>query len=233
MDINSGAGTFGKAHLAGWIPSVTDDAPRFDPRTTSAAALQELLSSGKIKSVQILNEYYRQILAYNDYLKAVYQLAPGAITRAKELDALRASGNVLSPLHGIPVLLKDNIGTDPSFGMDNTGGNLALVGSFAAKNAPIVDRLIAAGAIILGKTTLSEMMWYKYCVCNIRVDAANMGSSEALESGVVGLLSTANRRIHTLKEGLICLTELVVTAAQEARHPGPQLQLLPAWLQWP
>lgn len=205
MDINSGAGTFGKAHLAGWIPSVTDDAPRFDPRTTSAAALQELLSSGKIKSVQILNEYYRQILAYNDYLKAVYQLAPGAITRAKELDALRASGNVLSPLHGIPVLLKDNIGTDPSFGMDNTGGNLALVGSFAAKNAPIVDRLIAAGAIIL----------------------------EALESGVVGLLSTANRRIHTLKEGLICLTELVVTAAQEARHPGPQLQLLPAWLQWP
>ncbi|OCK87040.1 amidase family protein [Cenococcum geophilum 1.58] len=155
MDINSGAGTFGKAHLAGWIPSVTDDAPRFDPRTTSAAALQELLSSGKIKSVQILNEYYRQILAYNDYLKAVYQLAPGAITRAKELDALRASGNVLSPLHGIPVLLKDNIGTDPSFGMDNTGGNLALVGSFAAKNAPIVDRLIAAGAIILGKTTLS------------------------------------------------------------------------------
>jgi amidase len=139
MDVTTGAGTFGEAHLAGWIPFVTDDGIRFDPLTTSATTLQELMTSGRITCVQILNEYYRQILAYNEYLKAIYQLAPTAIKRAQELDALRASGTVLSPLHGIPVLLKDNIGTDPSFGMDNTGGTLALVGSTVAKNAPIVD----------------------------------------------------------------------------------------------
>jgi amidase len=101
-----GAGPFGKAHLVGWIPKVTDDAPLFDPRTASAATLQEMLSSGKITSVQILSEYHRQILSYNGYLKAVYRLAPNAIERAKELDAKRSAGEVLGPLHGIPILLK-------------------------------------------------------------------------------------------------------------------------------
>ncbi|KAI0602996.1 amidase family protein [Biscogniauxia sp. FL1348] len=161
MSVDFGQGTFGRAHLAGWIPSVTDDGPKFDPMTTSASALQEMLNSGKLTSVEILNEYYRQILTYNGYLKAVYQLAPGAIDRAKALDSQRASGNILGPLHGIPILLKDNVGTDPSMGIDNTGGNLALVGSTAVRNAPIVDRLLQAGAIIMGKTTLSEMMYFK------------------------------------------------------------------------
>ncbi|KAI1631317.1 amidase family protein [Biscogniauxia mediterranea] len=157
--VDFGQGTFGRAHLAGWIPSVTDnddDDPKFDPTTTSASALQEMLTSGKLTSVEILNEYYRRILTYNGYLKAVYQLAPGAVDRAKALDSQRASGTVLGPLHGIPILLKDNVGTDPSMGMDNTGGNLALVGSTAVRNAPIVDRLLQAGAIIMGKTTLSQ-----------------------------------------------------------------------------
>lgn len=106
--INSGAGIFGKAHLAGWIPVLpAPSGPRlFEPTTTSAAALQDMLTEGKINSVQILNEYYRQILDYNGYLKAVYQLAPSALDRAKELDGKRASGDVLGPLHGIPVLLK-------------------------------------------------------------------------------------------------------------------------------
>lgn len=65
-----------------------------------------MLSAGQVTSVQILNEYYHQILAYNGYLKAVYQLAPGALDRAKELDDMRARGQVLGPLHGIPILLK-------------------------------------------------------------------------------------------------------------------------------
>ncbi|KAF2833419.1 amidase signature enzyme [Ophiobolus disseminans] len=67
----------------------------------------------------------------------------------------------IGPLHGVPVLLKDNVGTEPSMRMENTGGNLALSTSTAIENAPIVDRLLDAGAIILGKTTLSEMMYFK------------------------------------------------------------------------
>ncbi|KAI1428375.1 amidase family protein [Xylaria sp. FL1777] len=161
MSTFHGHGAFGRAHLAGWIPSVTDNKSMFDPLTTSATSLQELLTTGELTSVRIVNEYYRQILAYNGYLKAVYQLAPGAVDRAQALDNMRRNGNLLGPLHGIPILLKDNIGTDPTMQMDNTGGSLALVGSTVVENAPIVDRLLEAGAIILGKTTLSELMWFK------------------------------------------------------------------------
>ncbi|KAI1297077.1 amidase family protein [Xylaria venustula] len=134
-----GYGPLGKAHLAGWIPSINNGISVFDPLNTSASKLQELLTSGEITSVRI----------------AVYQLAPGAIDRAEELDKMRSNGVVLGPLHGIPILLKDNIGMAPNMQMDNTGGNLALVGSTVIKNTSIVTQLIEAGTIILGKTTLS------------------------------------------------------------------------------
>lgn len=101
-----GAGQFGVAHLAGWIPPTPEETSLFDPRTTSASALQGMLTEGKITSTQILNEYYRQIVAHNGYLKAVYQLAPDALARATELDRMRARGRMLGPLHGIPILLK-------------------------------------------------------------------------------------------------------------------------------
>ena len=113
MSTRDGHGTFSKEHLAGWIPTITDHTSRFDPLTTSASALQDMLASGKLTSVNILNEYYRQILQYNEYLKAVYKLAPGALDRARELDAQRADGNILGPLHGIPVLLKVGIARTP------------------------------------------------------------------------------------------------------------------------
>jgi amidase len=151
-----------KANLLGWIPTIVDEGPFFDPLTASAADLAKLLSSGQVTSVQILNEYYRQILKYNGHLKAVLQLAPGAIDEAKELDAKRARGETLGPLHGIPILLKDNIGTEVGMGMVNTGSNVGLIGSYTTNNAPVVERLLKAGAIIMGKTALSEMMWFKY-----------------------------------------------------------------------
>lgn len=106
MAVDSGHGEFRKAHLVGWIPEVTNDAPRFDPLTTSASALLDMLTEGNITSVQILYEYYRQILKYNGYLKAVYRLMPSALDRAKQLDAQRASGGPIGSLHGIPILLK-------------------------------------------------------------------------------------------------------------------------------
>lgn len=131
-----------KANLNGWIPAISpNSASSFDPLMTSAATLQNGLVAGTLTSVQILNEYYRQILSYNGYLKAIHQLSPHAMERAEYLDELRRRGVVLGPLHGIPVLLKDNIGTDQRLGMDTTAGSLALVGSVAIKNAPVVDQV--------------------------------------------------------------------------------------------
>ncbi|KAK3202097.1 hypothetical protein GRF29_161g137927 [Pseudopithomyces chartarum] len=142
------ADSLGKAaNLSGWIPpKPTDSIPLFDPLKISAITLQNRLLDGTLTSVQILKEYYRQILSYNGYLRAIHQLAPGAIERAEYLDDLRRRGVVLGPLHGIPVLLKDNIGTDQSMGMDTTAGSVALVGSVTINNAPIVDQ---------------ELMWFK------------------------------------------------------------------------
>jgi hypothetical protein len=96
----------GRAHLLGWVPTLSSEGPFFDPLTTTASDLAQLLKSGKVSSVQILNEYYRQILKYNGYLKAVLQLASGAVEQARARDAERARGEVVGPLHGIPVLLK-------------------------------------------------------------------------------------------------------------------------------
>ncbi len=71
-------------------------------------------------------------------------------------DALRKNGTILSPLHGIPILLKDNIATRPEDGMNTTAGSFALLGSITAGDATVARKLRDAGAILLGKTALSE-----------------------------------------------------------------------------
>ncbi len=87
-------------------------------------------------------------------LCSVIQLNPDAIEQARELDSLRKSGTMKGPLHGIPVLLKDNINTAGN--MNTTAGSLALKNNKATKNAFVAQKLIDAGALILGKTNLSE-----------------------------------------------------------------------------
>ncbi|KAK0507196.1 hypothetical protein JMJ35_010234 [Cladonia borealis] len=128
----------------------------FDPRTATASDLQELLRASKVTSVQLVKIYLKQIEQYNSYLKAVISTAPKSaiLDKAEKLDAERAEGNVRSSLHGIPILIKDNIATHPSLGMDTTAGSLALVGSRPKKSADVVERLISAGALILGKANL-------------------------------------------------------------------------------
>lgn len=97
------------ANLSGWIPKIEEIAhgkPLFDTFTATADDLQQELTAGRLTSVQIVREYYRAIFSFNGYLNAVYELAPGAIQRAEDLDRTRNEGTVLSALHGIPVLLK-------------------------------------------------------------------------------------------------------------------------------
>lgn len=118
-------------------------APNFDILTATAEDLQRELSSGGTTSQQLVKIYLSQIERHNDYLKAVISTAPEALLleRAAILDDERQSGKLRGPLHGIPILVKDNVATHPSTGLDTTAGSLALVNSKPRSNAPIVDRV--------------------------------------------------------------------------------------------
>jgi amidase len=116
--------------------------------------LQNLLASGQLTSRQLVHDYIRRISDLNPLLHAVIELNPQAIAIAAALDNERRAGHVRSLLHGIPILVKDNIATDDN--METTAGSLALVNSRVPLDAPIIQRLRAAGAIILGKSNLGE-----------------------------------------------------------------------------
>ena len=106
MAFSAGPRSAATANLKGWIPHAVESPRLFDTATVAAHELQEQLITGKIKSTEILQEYYRHILKHNGYLNGVYELAPGALQRAQELDTKRAQGEYLGPLHGVPVLIK-------------------------------------------------------------------------------------------------------------------------------
>lgn len=128
----------------------------FSFEEATIAELQARMGSGDLDSQQLTSAYLDRIAAIDDsgpMLNAVIELNPGALSEAAELDAERSAGKVRGPLHGIPVLLKDNIDAVP---MVNSAGSLALAGHRPKQDAPLVAKLREAGAVILGKTNLSE-----------------------------------------------------------------------------
>ena len=142
--------------------SAVDAAPDFIPtdplRLAEAdiAALSARMASGELSSVRLSQGYLDRIAALDDsgpQLNAVIELNPDAIAEARALDEERKAGHVRGPLHGIPVLVKDNIDATP---MVNSAGSLALAEHRPKADAPIVAALREAGAVILGKTNLSE-----------------------------------------------------------------------------
>lgn len=124
---------------------------------TTILELQARMDAGEL-SAHALAEYYLERIKRLDRsgpkLNAIIELNPQALEIAAALDAERAQGKRRGALHGIPVLLKDNI--DTADGMMTTSGSLALEGHHAERDAFLVERLRAAGALILGKTNLSE-----------------------------------------------------------------------------
>jgi amidase len=121
------------------------------------ADLQAYLQSGQGNSRRLCQLYLDRIAALNakgPAINAVIELNPDALSIADALDKERKAGKLRGPLHGIPVLLKDNIDTGDK--MQTTAGALALAGHHAAKDSFVARQLRAAGAIILGKTNLSE-----------------------------------------------------------------------------
>jgi amidase len=120
-------------------------------------ALQAQMQNGNLSGVQLVQrclEAIAQIDKAGPCLNSVIELNPQALEIAAALDMERSQGQVRSPLHGIPILIKDNIDTADQ--MTTTAGSLALEGSIAAQDAFLVQRLRAAGAVLLGKTNLSE-----------------------------------------------------------------------------
>lgn len=121
------------------------------------ATLDELaagLESGSWTSVDLVKAYIARIQEVNGALHAVAQINPDALDIAAQTDELRKQGTVLGPLHGIPILIKNNIATLDL--MDNTAGSYALVGAKVPRDSTIAAKLRQAGAVILGKTNLSQ-----------------------------------------------------------------------------
>lgn len=136
-----------------------------------AVALRAELAAGRLSAVQVANAFLRRIAAIDDAgpeLHAVLEVNPEVEAIARALDERRASGAALGPLHGVPVLLKANV--DTADGMATSAGSLALAEHRAGRDADIVASLRAAGAVVLGKTNLSE--W-----ANFRSTASTSGWS--------------------------------------------------------
>ena len=137
----------------------------------TVAELQEGMTSGRFTAHSITEKYLERIEAIDKHgpaINSVIEVNPDALSIAKELDKERKQKHLRGPLHGIPVLIKDNI--DTSDRMMTTAGSLALVGSKPPKDSKVAQKLREAGAVILGKTNLSE--W-----ANIRSNQSTSGWS--------------------------------------------------------
>jgi amidase len=141
----------GRVQHATPLPATARD---FDLEEITIAQLQDAMRSGARTSHSICAAYLTRIGELDPKLHAVIETNPEALAIADRLDAERKAGRVRGSLHGIPVLVKDNIATADR--MMTTAGSLALAGVTAPRDAALVARLRAAGAVIIGKTNLSE-----------------------------------------------------------------------------
>src|SRR5690349_15325864 len=129
----------------------------FELDEISIAGLQAVMSAGKYTAQAITKKYLDRIDDVDKHgpsLNSVIELNPDALTIATEMDRERKAGRLRGPLHGIPVLIKDNIDTHDR--MTTTAGSLALEGSIAPQDSTVAKKLRDAGAVIMGKTNLSE-----------------------------------------------------------------------------
>ncbi len=128
-------------------------AATLDLSTATIADINGAFSAGGLTSERLVGLYLKRIETYEPALNAIITLNPDALAQARALDAERAAGKVRGPLHGIPVVLKDNFDTTD---LPTTGGFFVLKDSLPPQDATLVTRLREAGAIILAKVNLSE-----------------------------------------------------------------------------
>src|SRR5258708_6467037 len=153
------ATTAGAARTAE-TPSTSSPAAHSAPESIEELSLADIAAAfadGRLTSQQLTADYLARIDRldrHGPYLRAVIETNPRALDLAAGLDAERKSRGSRGPLHGVPILIKDNVETSDH--MMSTAGSLAMEGWYAPKDAPLVERLRAAGAVILGKANLSE-----------------------------------------------------------------------------
>jgi amidase len=138
-------------------PPTDDSKHRFQFSEATVAELQSEMAEGELTSEQLTTAYLRRILELDQGgpgVNSIIELNPDALAMARQADNLRKQGHVLGPLHGIPVLLKANIDTGDR--MQTTAGSFALAGAPATRDSTVAAHLRAGGAVILGKTNLSE-----------------------------------------------------------------------------
>ncbi|HTR29017.1 MAG TPA: amidase [Puia sp.] len=156
----TGCGTGSGSHAndtTGTAPATATVPTEFTLNEATIDVLQQKMQQGIYTSRSITGLYLKRIDQVDKAgpgLHAVIEVNPDALSIADQLDSERKAGKVRGPLHGIPVLVKDNIDTGDK--MMTTAGSLALVGNKAAQDAFIIAQLRKAGAVVLGKTNLSE-----------------------------------------------------------------------------
>jgi len=181
-----------------------------DVQSMTIPQVQKALASGHTTSRALVETYIARIQAYDGRVNSIRTLNRNALRIAAKLDEERAAGNVRGPLHGIPVLLKDNINTTD---MPTTAGSIALKGSIPLEEATITTKLKKAGAIILGKTNLSEFAnWVDLSMPNgysslggqVR-NPYTLGdpSGSSSGSGVAGAMAFATGTVGTETSGSI------------------------------
>jgi amidase len=181
-----------------------------DLQRATIPQLQKALRSGKLTSRELVKAYLARIDAYDQQVNSIRALNPKSLKLARQRDAERRAGHIRGPLHGIPVLLKDNINTRD---MPTTAGSIALKGSIPLTEATITKKLEQAGAIILGKTNLSEFAnWVDLNMPNgysslggqVR-NAYTFGdpSGSSSGSGVAGSMAFATGTVGTETSGSI------------------------------
>ncbi len=184
-----------------------------DLQRATVLDMQRAMKARRLTSVDLVRAYQARIATLDKgpgELNSVRALNPRALAEAKARDAERRRGKVRGPLHGIPVLLKDNVGTKD---LPTTAGSIALAGNLPKRDAAITARLRAAGAVILGKTNLSEFAnWVDLSMPNGYsslggqvVNPYNGGdpSGSSSGSGVAGAMAFAAVTIGTETSGSI------------------------------
>lgn len=125
----------------------------YDVEEKPLAQISRDLAAGKVSAVTLTKTYIARIKAYDGPLHSVIAVAPDALKQAAASDKRRKAGHALGPLDGVPIMLKDNI---DATGMVTTAGSYALIDNRPARDADLVRRLRAAGAVLLGKANLSQ-----------------------------------------------------------------------------
>ncbi|KAF2799428.1 amidase signature enzyme [Melanomma pulvis-pyrius CBS 109.77] len=211
---------------------MASDKKTFNLLTSSATDVYQLFERNELSAASLAEQVFQQVDRHNTdgkHLRAIIAIAPRkqVLERARELDQERKNGRVRSRLHGIPFIVKDSIATDSSLGMSTTAGSWALKESKPAKNAPVVEKLLEAGMILIGKSSLSTPT------------GSSTGSAVGVSAGFAllslgletdgSILSPASRAaLYAMKptmesvslEGIISVTKSLDAVGGMARSPA-------------